>query len=251
MATVTAQAEVRADPAELWSLWTDPARMSGWLPVTAQGGPLREGASFAWHADAPFVVGVRTTGRVRRLDAGRTLELELDMRFSPTPSRVTVELIASPGGGSTTVAIRHDDLPDDDLSLFETNGYGHYWLQHLESLTACAERRPSDHHHHVHVGVYFVGGHPNAGVLVGGVVRDSPVHRAGLRAGDVVTAVDGIPVRSIVEFDTWLDAVVPGATARFSLLRTDLLVRIPHDPEEHEGGESNGQRDDRVRLGPR
>lgn len=250
MATVTARAEVRAEPTEVWALWTDPARMADWLPVTSPGGPLREGAPFAWHASAPFVEPVRMTGRVRRLGPGRTLELELDMRLSPTPSTVTVELAGSPGG-PTTVAITHDDLPEDDLGLFETDGYGHYWLQHLESLTACAERRPSEHHHHVHLGVYFTGGHPELGVLVGGVVRDSPVHRAGLRAGDVVTAVDGIPVRSIVEFDTWLDAVAPGATARFSLLRTELLVRVPHDPKEHEGGESNGQRDDRVRLGPR
>ena len=250
MATVTAQAEVRAEPAELWELWTDPARMSGWLPVTSTDGPLRAGASFAWHAAAPFVVPVRTTGRVRRLSPRRTLELEFDLRFSPVPSTVTVDLIPSPSG-TTTVAIRHDDLPEDDLGLFETNGYGHYWLQHLESLTAYAERRPSDHHHHVHVGVYFVGGHPNAGVLVGGVVRDSPVHRAGLRAGDVLTAVDDTPVRSIVEFDTWLDDVAPGATTRFSVLRTDLLVRIPAGSEKHEGGESDGQRDDRVRLGPR
>ena len=251
MATVTAKAEVKADPGVLWSLWTDPARMAEWLPITTSGGPLREGNPFVWQASAPFVASVVTTGRVRRLDMMRTLELELDLRYAPTPSTVTVDLIPSPDGEATTVAIRHDGLPDDDLGLFEANGYGHYWLQHLESLTACAEQRSSDHHHHVHVGVHFVGGHSGLGVLVGGVVKDSPAHLAGLQAGDIVTAVDGASVRSIVEFDNWLDAVAPGATARFSLLRTELLVRIPHDPNGHEGGESNDQRDDRVRLGPR
>jgi len=253
MATVTARGEMRADPADVWALWTDPSRMKDWLPVSSTPGPLRVGAPFSWQAVAPFVVAVRTTGRVRRLEPRRILQLEIDMRFSANPSTLTVELTGSPGGGRTSVGIRHENLPDDDLGLFETNGYAHYWLQHLESLTACAERRPSEHHHRVHVGVYFVGGHPAAGVLVGGVVRNSPVDHAGLRAGDVVQAVDGVPVRSIVEFDTWLDTVAPGATARFSLLRTELSVRIPHT-REHEGGDINGQPDggtDRVRLGSR
>jgi uncharacterized protein YndB with AHSA1/START domain len=249
VATVTASAEVRAELAELWSLWTDPARMPAWLPVISETGHLCVGASFSWLAAAPFVAPVRTTGRVRQLDACRRLELELDMRFSPTPSAVTIELASTPGRETTTVSVRHDGLPDSDLGLFETHGYGHYWWQHLESLTACAERRPSDHHHPQHVGVYFVGGHPTLGVLVGGVVRGSPVHEAGLQAGDVLQAVDGTPVRSIVEFDSWLDHVEPGATARFSLLRTELPVRIPDTTEEREGGEH----DDRhhVRVGPR
>jgi uncharacterized protein YndB with AHSA1/START domain len=253
MATVTAHGEMRADPAEVWELWTDPSRMGEWLPVSSTTGPLRVGAPFTWQAAAPFVLPVRTTGRVRRLEARRALELELDMRFSAAPSTLKVELTGSSGAGHTSVAIHHENLPDDDLGLFETNGYGHYWLQHLESLTACAERRASDHHHGVQVGVYFVGGHPAVGVLVGGVVRNSPVHHAGLRAGDVIQAVDGVPVRSIVEFDAWLDAATPGSTARLSLLRTELSVRIPQHTR-HEGGDINGQRNggaDRVRLGSR
>jgi uncharacterized protein YndB with AHSA1/START domain len=254
MATVTVHGEIGTDPAAVWELWTDPSRMADWLPVSSTAGPLRSGASFSWQAVAPFVVPVRTTGRVRRLEPRRVLELELDMRFSTVPSTLTVELTGSPGAGRTGVHIRHEDLPDDDLGLFETNGYAHYWLQHLESLTACAETRPSDHQHGVHVGVYFVGGHPAVGVLVGGVVRNSPVHHAGLRAGDVVQAVDGVPVRSIVAFDTWLDAATPGSTACFSLLRTELPVRIPRDTSEREGGDINGFCDggpDRVRLGSR
>jgi len=243
MATVTTSAEARAELAELWSLWTDPSRLQKWLPVSSQTGHLAAGRSFRWDGCAPFVAPVKTTGWVRRMEPCRLLELEIDMQFSRAPSIVTVEFNPTPGGGISTVAVRHDHLPEDDLGLFETNGYDHYWRQHLESLTACAEKRPSEHHHRIHLGVYFVGSHPACGVLVGGVVRGSPVHEAGLRAGDVLQAVDGAPVRSIVEFDTWLDAAVPGSTARVSLLRTDLSVRIPGAVREHEGGESNGQHD--------
>ncbi len=81
MATVTAHAEMRADPAEVWELWTDLSRMGDWLPVSSSTGPLRVGEPFSWQAAAPFVVPVRTTGRVRRMEPRRALELELDMRF--------------------------------------------------------------------------------------------------------------------------------------------------------------------------
>lgn len=252
MAMVTANAEVLAGPEELWSLWTNPSRMQAWLPVSSSGGPLEVGTRFCWQALAPFVVPVRTTGRVRRLEPVRALELDLDLRFSPTPSIVTVEFTRTAGSGGTLVEIRHENLPEDDIGLFETNGYGHYWNQHLESLTACAERRPSDHHHPFHIGVYFVGGHPGMGVLVGGVVRGSIAHQAGLLVGDVIRQIDGVPVRSIVEFDTWLDAAAPGSTAAFSLLRTELSVRIPQNQQQNEGGDSNGQRDDgahQIRVG--
>jgi hypothetical protein len=99
--------------------------MADWLPVSSTAGPLQVGASFTWQAVAPFVVPVRTTGRVRRLEPRRVLELELDMRFSTVPSTLTVELAGSPGAGRTSVGIRHENLPDGDLGLFETNGYAH------------------------------------------------------------------------------------------------------------------------------
>jgi S1-C subfamily serine protease len=149
------------------------------------------------------------------------------MRLSETASRLTIGF-KELGAGRSRVTVQHRQLPDDDLGLFETTGYGHYWRQHLESLSAVAEKRPSDHHHRMHAGVYFIGGHPVLGVLVGGVVRGSPVHRAGLLAGDVLQAIDGVPVRSIVEFDTWLDSAEPGSTACFSLLRKRLSVHLPN-----------------------
>jgi uncharacterized protein YndB with AHSA1/START domain len=252
MATVTVQGEMRADPAEVWQMWTDPVRMVDWLPMSSTTPPLRAGHRFGWLAAAPFVVPVRITGRVRRLGPRRVLELDIDMLFAAGPSRLTVEVTGSMGGDHTSVAIRHDTLPDDDLGLFETNGYAHYWRLHLESLTARAEGRALDRPRSS-IGIYPLGSHPAVGVLVGGVVRDSAVHRAGLRAGDVVRAVDGVPVRSIVEFDTQLYATTPGSTARFSLLRTELSVRVPPEPIG-EGGDINGRHDagtGRVRLGSR
>src|SRR3954465_3890624 len=87
MAIVTAGAEVRAEPAEVWSLWTEPSRMRAWLPVSSELGPLSVGASFSWRAQAPFVIPVGTTGRGGRLQPNRVLELEIDMRFSPVDGR--------------------------------------------------------------------------------------------------------------------------------------------------------------------
>jgi S1-C subfamily serine protease len=43
------------------------------------------------------------------------------------------------------------------------------------------------------------GGRP--GVLVGGARAGSPAERAGLRQGDIITGIDGQPLRSATEFE--------------------------------------------------
>lgn len=231
MGSVRATARIKADVSDIWALWTDPDRLATWLPVTSETGPLVAGEPFSWLAAAPFEIPLHITGRAVRLDAGRALELDVDLRLAPQPSRLVVELVGAPGGGTTEVVVLHDRLPDDDLGLFETNGYGHYWNQHLESLRDRAERVAPTHHHPLHTGVHFTGGHPALGLLVGGVMLGSPVHEAGIHAGDVLQEVDGTPVRTIVGFDEWLDGAVPETTVPFSLARGRVPVRLPakHD----------------------
>jgi serine protease Do len=58
-----------------------------------------------------------------------------------------------------------------------------------------------------------------AGALVGNVTPDSPAARAGLKSGDVITAVDGKPVENARQLKIKIAAVKPGATAALSVKR--------------------------------
>ena len=57
------------------------------------------------------------------------------------------------------------------------------------------------------------------GVLVADVSPDGPAARAGLRRGDVVTAVDGKPVEDAGHFRNVIASTVPGTRVRLTLVR--------------------------------
>jgi serine protease Do len=57
------------------------------------------------------------------------------------------------------------------------------------------------------------------GVLVSDVAPDGPAARAGLRRGDVITAVDGKPVDSVGHFRNLVASTAPGATMHLTVAR--------------------------------
>jgi serine protease Do len=71
------------------------------------------------------------------------------------------------------------------------------------------------------------------GVLVSAVDADSPAGRAGLRAGDVLTAIDGRPVRNPADVTAAARAAAPSATVDVRLVRekkeTGVKVTLPDD----------------------
>ncbi len=76
------------------------------------------------------------------------------------------------------------------------------------------------------------------GALVGGVDAGSAAESAGLRAGDVITHVNGSPVGRAAELFAHLGAAVPGDQVRLSLWRArqsrDLVVRLGEAMEADE-----------------
>ena len=77
------------------------------------------------------------------------------------------------------------------------------------------------------------------GVLVESVQADSPAARAGLRAGDVITAIAGNPVRSPADVTRELRQLQPDATAEMRVMRDrkelTLTVTAPERPQPRGG----------------
>jgi serine protease Do len=73
------------------------------------------------------------------------------------------------------------------------------------------------------------------GILVADVAPESPAARAGLRRGDVITAVDGTPVDDPGRFRNLVAGTAPGTTLKLTVLRDGgtavLDVRVGEMPE--------------------
>ncbi len=77
---------------------------------------------------------------------------------------------------------------------------------------------------------------PPAGVAIGAVIRGSPADGAGLRGGDLVTAIDGQPVESTQEFIAAISGRGPGAWVELDTWRRGterrVTVRLERFPED-------------------
>ncbi|MEO5366589.1 MAG: PDZ domain-containing protein [Magnetococcus sp. WYHC-3] len=78
---------------------------------------------------------------------------------------------------------------------------------------------------------------PPAGVRVGELFKDSPADRAGLHKGDVIVAVNDVPVVSSGHFRHLVRAAEAGSTVRLTLHRTGQELVLPvvlDDAADHE-----------------
>ncbi len=68
------------------------------------------------------------------------------------------------------------------------------------------------------------------GVIITGVLQSGPAALAGIRPGDVITAVNGKPVRNVSQLLTAVAALRPGTAAPLSVLRGGDASEIPVTP---------------------
>ena len=68
------------------------------------------------------------------------------------------------------------------------------------------------------------------GVIITGVLQNGPAALAGIRPGDVVTAVAGKPVANVAELLSRVAALKPAKVAPFSLLRRDQQLELMVSP---------------------
>lgn len=112
-----------ATAAELWQALTEPEQLRGWL-AEAERYDVEPGGEFELRFGEAETE--RASGRFRRVEPGRLLEL--DWRFpGEPPSVVRVELVPHEEG--TLLVLDHTGLPADAAAA-----YGAGWHAHLDLL---------------------------------------------------------------------------------------------------------------------
>ena len=71
-----------------------------------------------------------------------------------------------------------------------------------------------------------------SGVIITGVLQNAPAAQAGIRPGDVITAVAGKPTASVSDLLSQVAALKAGVPARFTLLRREESVEIEITPTQ-------------------
>ncbi|HQU63078.1 MAG TPA: trypsin-like peptidase domain-containing protein, partial [Nitrosomonas sp.] len=64
------------------------------------------------------------------------------------------------------------------------------------------------------------------GALIAGVLKDGPADRAGIKAGDIMIAIEGEPVLNSSELLNRVAALAPGATATVTIIRDKKEMEI-------------------------
>jgi Do/DeqQ family serine protease len=68
------------------------------------------------------------------------------------------------------------------------------------------------------------------GVIITGVMQNGPAAQAGIRPGDVITAVAGQPVRTVTELLSAVAALRPGTTSNLTVQRKDGSLQVSVTP---------------------
>jgi len=167
---------------------------------------------------------------IREIPAGRTVQMTVWREGHSQTVNVTVgksearhtQAVVSPG----TFAFHMPDMP-------ELNGLMELapWAPGRSRLGIDAEDLEGD------FGKYF-GAPEGEGVLVRGVFEDMPAAKAGLKAGDVITSVDGERIRSIGELREKLVEKKGEKTIKLGVIRNKapltLAIELPKPVQEQE-----------------
>lgn len=214
---------VHADRDRVWAALTDPAELNRWETTDAHL-DLRPGGGFLYE----YAYGPSRPGTFLVVDPPRRL-IQDNLVFNNNRSfhyLNTLELAAKDDATEVSVLVEgYGDDPDEQW-LRESMDLG--WATDLLVLKAWVERA-EDIRPQVWKGLRMglrytsasnvpAAGWP-AGILLLEVFPATPAEQAGLRAGDVVTALDGDKVDDFRGFRALLGEYSPGDTVRVSVAR--------------------------------
>jgi len=95
----------------------------------------------------------------------------------------------------------------------------------------------------------FLGGVPSLTTQIGEVVADAPAARAGIRKGDVVVRVDGVPVSTWDELASRIRAGTPGKPLELTVRRDGAEKTVAVAPELREGRTLFGEKVSEPKIG--
>jgi len=150
--------------------------------------------------------------------------------------------ILSPSGGSVGIGFAipsdmiHSIVDQLEASGHVTRGYIGVEAQELTGATASA----------LHV-------KPDSGALLAGIEPDGPASHAGLKPGDIITAVDGKKIANPRELAVDVAAIKPGAPAHLTVLEDghskDIALNVAQMPNhETASNEANGGHHEQLGL---
>ncbi|MGE4237942.1 S1C family serine protease, partial [Hydrogenophaga sp.] len=70
------------------------------------------------------------------------------------------------------------------------------------------------------------GMQPGTGVIISGVLQNGPAAQAGVRPGDVITAVAGRPVTNVAQLLSAVASLAPGTPATLDVVRREGKAKI-------------------------
>jgi serine protease Do len=95
-----------------------------------------------------------------------------------------------------------------------------------------------------------------SGALVAEAKADTPAAKAGVLAGDVITAVNGTPIKDSRSLAREISGMAPGTSAKLAILRKGeqktidvTLATMPNQPEKQAKASDNGAKPGTPRLG--
>jgi Do/DeqQ family serine protease len=71
---------------------------------------------------------------------------------------------------------------------------------------------------------------PGSGVVITGVLQNGPAAQAGIRPGDVITAVGGKPVATVPQLLSAVAALAPGTASPLDVTRRDTKIQVKVTP---------------------
>lgn len=223
----SAQREIRASGERVWRAWTDPKEVRAWLNLHEALIPTRAGQALRWRFNRGGRAELVFTARLRAVEPGRSCSYDWDVPGNDEPTLVEVRFVPL-GQDNTTVSVRHSGFGESLRSRLEFDAYDHRWWHYLERLAACLEHRPYRFHKILtppKTGIIPLGVTPETGMVVQDVAINSAAEFAGIRPGDEIRAIDGVPLREMEDFHRWLDSAVPGQQATFTL-RDETVVLV-------------------------
>lgn len=128
----------------------------------------------------------------------------------------TASLFADPADGRRTFIVRNGKVISGEGDLFRRVYLG------FSPLDVSSELRE------------FLGAPKDGGVVVQSVKEGGPAAKAGLRVGDIVTAIDGKPVESAWTVGDALDDKKAGDTVRIDIVRNKARQTLVATLEERD-----------------